>query len=293
MDGDKTSLRAQAVEKIIAKQDDSFRWGYNEKEARERPEYLYYSPNFKSSLWTLVLLADIQAPVDIPAIKSSIRLVTEHFYDPEHGIFGLPGNVRFPLPCLNGNMIYLHYYFGTSPSESLEKTIGFFAEYQRFDDGGFKTPKYFPYCSNTYCYGKHTCYWGVTKLLKGISFIPKNQRTQEAQELIENCIDFVLQHEVCFSSHHQDRFLHRDIGKLTFPNFYKSDFLEILYLLAREGVQDRRTSRSLELLRSRMREGGFWELEKPMNTIVSVGQKDCANAFITERAGEVLNHYGW
>jgi hypothetical protein len=49
----------------------------------------------------------------------------------------------------------------------------------------------------------------VTKLLKGISFIPKIQRTKEAQQLI-----------------------------------------------------------------------------------VSIGQKDCANAFITERATEVLDYYG-
>jgi hypothetical protein len=130
----------------------------------------------------------------------------------------------------------------------------------------------------------------VTKLLKGISFIPKTQRTKEAQQLIENCIDFVLHHEVCFSSHHRDRFLHRDIGKLTFPNFYKSDFLEILWLLAREDVHDGKMSRALTLLPSKMKDDGLWGLEKSMNVIVSIGQKDCANAFITERATEVLDY---
>ena len=129
-------------------------------------------------------------------------------------------------------------------------------------------------------------YWGVT------SFIPKIHRSKGAEQLIENCIDFVLHHEVCFSSHHRDRLLHRDIGKLTFPNFYKSDFLEILWLLAREEVRDRKMSRSLDLLRSKMKDGGVWELEKSMNIIVSIGQNDCANAFITERAAEVLDYYG-
>lgn len=133
----------------------------------------------------------------------------------------------------------------------------------------------------------------MTKLLKGISFLPRTQRTKEAQQLIENCIDFVLHHEVCFSSRHsEDKFLQRDIGKLTFPNFYKSDFLEILWLLAREKVHDRKMSRALQLLRSKMKDGGFWELEKSMNIIVSIGQRDCANVFITERATEVLEYYG-
>jgi hypothetical protein len=292
MDTEIIDIRKHTLEKILAKQDDSFRWGFDEKQVRERPEYLYYSPNFKSTLWTLILLADIKAPVNIPQIKPSIRLITERFYDPEHGIFSLPDKTRFPIPCLNGNMIYLQNYFGTSHSETLDKTIGFFTAYQRFDDGNFKTPKTHPYCSNIFCYGKHTCYWGVTKLLKGISFIPKIQRTKEAQQLIEKCIGFVLHHEVCFSSHYTNKFLHRDIDKLTFPNFYKSDFLEILWLLAREEVYDRKMSRSLELLRSRMKDGGFWELEKPMNTIESIGEKDRANAFITERATQVLDYYG-
>jgi hypothetical protein len=66
----------------------------------------------------------------------------------------------------------------------------------------------------------------------------------------------------------------------------------ILWLLTREEVQDRKMSRSLELLRSKMRDGGFWELEKNINVIVPVGRKDCANAFITERATEVLDYYG-
>ena len=287
-----TEIRKHTIEQILAKQDDSSRWGFDEKQARARPEYLYYSPNFKSTLWTLLLLADIKAPVAIQQIEPAMRLITERFYDPEHGIFRLPGMSHFPIPCLNGNMIYLHHYFGTSHTEALDKTVGFFAAYQRFDDGDFKTPKTYPYCSNISCYGKHTCYWGVTKLLKGISFIPKIQRTKEAGQLIENCIDFVLHHEVCFRSRNRDKFLHRDIGQLTFPNFYKSDFLEILWLLAREGVRDRKMSRSLELLRSKMKDGGFWELEKPMNIIVSIGQKNCANAFITERAIEVLDYYG-
>ena len=291
MDTEIIDIRKNAIDKILVKRDDSFLWGFDEKQARQRPEYLYYSPNFRSTLWTLILLADIKAPVDLVQIKPSLQIITKQFYDPEHGIFGFPGKSYFPIPCLNGIMMYFHSYFKTSHSEVLDKTIGFFAVTQRFDDGDFSTPKSFPYCSNTSCYGKHTCYWGVTKLLKGISFIPKHKRTKEAQQLAEKCINFILHHEVCFRSHNMDKFLHRDIDILTFPNFYKSDFLEILWLLAREEIQDRRMSRSLMLLRSKMKDGGYWELEKSMNIIVSIGQKNCTNVFITERATDVLGYY--
>jgi hypothetical protein len=75
MDKETTAIRKHTIENILHKQDDLYRWGFNEKQARERPEYLYYSPNFKSTLWTLLLLADIKAPGDIPQIKSSILLI--------------------------------------------------------------------------------------------------------------------------------------------------------------------------------------------------------------------------
>lgn len=73
METEITDIRKHAIEKILVKQDDSFRWGFDEKQARERPEYVYYSPNFKSTLWTLFLLADIKAPVDLPQLKPSIH----------------------------------------------------------------------------------------------------------------------------------------------------------------------------------------------------------------------------
>jgi len=292
LDTNISKLREKTISAILAKQDDSFRWGYNEKQAGERPEYLYYSPNFKSTLWTLVFLADLKAPLDLPQINASLQLIAAHFYDPESGIYRLPNMSHFPIPCLNGNMLYLHNYFETSHPEALQKIIAFFAHFQRFDDGDYETPKSYPYCSNTSCYGAHSCYWGVIKLLKGISFLPKNHRTIESQNLVENCIEFILQHEVCFSSHKKDRFLRDEISRLTFPNFYKSDFLEILWLLKREAVHDPRMARSLTFLRSAMKDNGTWELEKTMNTIVFIGQKWHTNVFITERATEVLDYYG-
>jgi hypothetical protein len=291
MDTELTVSRKQTIEKILARQDAVGRWGFGVNQSREHTVFLYYSPNYQSTFWTLLMLADLKAPADLPQIQPSLRLITERFYAPEYGIFRLPGMTHFPIPCLNGSMIYLHYYFSTSQAEILPKVIDFFADHQRFDDGDFQTPKAYPYCSNTACYGRHTCYWGVTKLLKGISFIPKAQRSQAAQQLIGNCIEFVLHHEVCFSSHQRDKLLHPDIGKLTLPNSWKMDFLEILWLLAREEVRDRRLSLALDLLRSRKKDTGFWELEKPMDFIVSTGKKGCANSFITERATEVLDYY--
>jgi hypothetical protein len=292
MDNGITEIRQRTVDHILARQDTHFRWAFDEQAARERPELTYYWPGYKGTLWTLIFLADIQAPVNNRQIDRSLELVTDHFYDKSNKIFTL-GKSHFPVPCLNGNILYLHFYFKKPYTKKMDGVVDFFNSYQRFDDGDFKTPRSFPYFSNTSCYGKHTCFWGLTKLLRGLSFIPAASRTDNARRLIGNCIDFLLQHEVCFRSHDKDELIRKDIGALTFPGLWRGDFLEILWLLKREGIKNKRMSRALDLLRSKKQDDGSWKLDRPVrNLIIPMGQRDCVNAFITERAVEVLDFYG-
>jgi hypothetical protein len=287
-----SEIRQHTVTKILAKQDSHFRWAFDEGVERERPELTHYWPKYKSTVWTLLFLADIQAPTDHPQIGRAFDLVTQQVYDQKNGIFIL-GTSHFPIPCLNGNMLYLHYFLQRPPNGQMDGIVDFFDRYQRFDDGDFKTPKTFPYFSNKSCYGRHTCYWGIIKLLKGCSFIPASARTPAARRLIENSLDFILQHDICFRSHSKGEFIHPKMDALTFPNLWWDDFLHILWLLKREGIRDKRMRRALELLRSKQQPNGQWRIERPIpDLIVPMGRKDGANAFITQRAKEVLEYYG-
>ena len=122
--------------------------------------------------------------------------------------------------------------------------------------------------------------------------MPVSQRTPEARQLLKNCIGFVLLHEVCFSSHNKDEYLHRNIDKLTFPT-YGSDFLEILWLLTREGIKNEGMVRAITLLQSKKQTDGTWVCERPVhNLTTTVGQKGRSNLFITKRAAEVLDFWG-
>jgi len=254
-------------------------------------ELHYYAPKYNSTLWTLVLLADIGTDPNNERFHQPLRIISGHFRDEENGIYAI-GKSHFPIPCLNGNMLYLLHYFGSYDRESIHKTIDFFHQYQRFDDGDFKTPPRFPYYSNRSCYGKHTCYWGVAKLFKGLSFIPRKLRSNTVKDLLDRCINFILLHEVCFSSRDGEKLLHRGIGKLTFPNMYNTDFLELLWLLKREEVRSPKLKRALELLRKKQKPDGTWELEyqiKPLT--VSITKTKGGNAFVTHRAKEVLEFF--
>lgn len=281
--------RQKIINRIFEAQGKNGFWKVLPKKHKYYPDYMHYVPNFKSTLWTLILLADLECNPNDSRVKKPLEEIKEHFYNPKFGIYSLKED-HFPIPCLNGNLIYLDNYFNGFPSKKSLSAIDFFHQYQRFDDGCYGGEKN-EFCSNKSCYGDHSCYWGVVKLLKGISFIPISFRTEKINDLRDRCIEFVLLHKVCFSSHKEGRMMIRGMDQLTFPNMYKSDFLEILWLLKREKVQSDQLKPALEILKSKEREG-FWNLEKKVhNLTTSVGVVNKPNEFVSKRAREVMTHY--
>ena len=100
------------------------------------PDYMHYVPNFKATLWTLILLADLGHNRKDERVKQPLEELKEHFFDPQFGIYTLKED-HFPIPCLNGNMIYLDCYFNGSPGDKSQQALAFFYQNQRFDDGSY------------------------------------------------------------------------------------------------------------------------------------------------------------
>ena len=98
------------TEKIMGLQDERGCWNVLKEGDKYFPQYNYYVPNYKSTLWTLILLADLKADPKDKRFLKPLKIITEHFLNKQIGIFSL-GKSHFPIPCLNGNMIYLHSYF--------------------------------------------------------------------------------------------------------------------------------------------------------------------------------------
>ncbi len=282
--------RKEIIERVFAAQDEDGFWKRITEKDKGYPQHLHYVPAFRATLWSLILLAELKCNREDPRIKKPFVTLKNHFFDAESGIYSL-GQDHYPIPCLNGNMLYLDGYFNGGKDLRNMQVLAFFHQNQRFDDGEYDLPKN-PLCSNTSCYGKHSCYWGIVKLMKGISFIPEAKRSKEARKLLDKCIRFVLLHKVCFSSHHPGKVMIKKIEWLTFPNMYKSDFLEILWLLKREKVHSSVLSEAIQLLQSKQHADGNFNLEREVHRMTtSVGRINEANPFITERAREVLDYY--
>jgi hypothetical protein len=288
--GTMTTHRHRIIEKIFAAQNEDGLWKRIDQGHKHYPSHLHYVPTYRGSLWALLLLAELKCDPNDPRVTKPLAVVQNHLFDEDHGIYALKED-HFPIPCLNGNMLYLQGYFNGKMDKKHQQLIDFFLKNQRFDDGSYVLPIN-AFCSNKSCYGKHSCYWGVVKLLKGISFIPKDQRNEAVGSLRQRCIDFILLHKVCYSSHRPEKIMVDKIDLLTFPNFYKGDFLEILWILRREEVISEHLTPALELLQSKQLSDGQWPLERKMNNMVtSIGPVSKGNAFVTERAREVLQFY--
>jgi len=280
------------IQRIFDLQSEDGCWKTLTPKDKYYPDYMHYVPTFKATLWVLIQLAEMGCPPCENRIEKPFKIIKDHFFDPALGIYLLKESSHIPLPCLNGNMIYLDAYFHGTLSGESRSAINFFIQNQRFDDGKYETPKN-SFCSNKSCYGKHSCYWGVVKLLKGISFIPVSERNESIEALKRQCIDFILLHRVCYRSSDPEKLMIQKIDHLTFPHMYKGDFLEILWLLKREKIQSQALTPALNLLKSKETPDGSWLLERSVNNLISsIGAKGKANPYITRRAREVLDFYG-
>lgn len=286
------TFKTQLVDRILERQDATGCWNVLPPENPYPPEWNYYIPNYSSTLWTLILAADLAAAHRQEQFHKPLQTISDHFFDPTKGIYSI-GRSHFPIPCLNGNMLYLHGYFEAGNPERIDSVIAFFDRYQRFDDGDWPTPSTYPYLSNKSCYGKHSCYWGIVKLLKGLSFMPAPKRSAAAKRLLAACIDFILRHQVCYSSRQPDSFISKSIEKLSFPNLYKADFLEILWLLKRENIRSPAMNRAIGLLNTKSNQAGAWELERPTaKLVIPLGKRPYGHSLVSERARQVLDWYG-
>ncbi len=92
--------RQKIIDKIIETQGDNGFWKVLPKTHKYFPDYIHYVPNFKATLWTLILLADLGCDRNDQRIKRSLQKIQNHFYDPEFGIFTLKevNVICYPFP---------------------------------------------------------------------------------------------------------------------------------------------------------------------------------------------------
>jgi hypothetical protein len=159
-------------------------------------------------------------------------------------------------------MVFALARLGCLEDRRVRLGIDWITRYQRFDDGDGAPPKGWPYERYERCWGKQTCYYGVVKALKALSEIPEERRTPAVKDTLGRCAEYLLKHRVFRSSGEPARVGNEDWTRLGFPLMWKTDALEVLLLLGRLGVRDRRMRDAVDLVVSKRGPDGRWAPEK-------------------------------
>jgi hypothetical protein len=260
-----------------------------------------YSPKYRSTVWSLILLAQLGAHV-----THDKRIARACAYYLDHAL--LPGgqisNSDTPastIDCLQGNMLWALVTMGFD-DERLDKAYEWMA---RTVTGEGIAPladrkaevRYFAHkCGPLFACGankKLPCAWGGTKVMQAFSVWPAKKRTPLIRRAIQQGADFLLDADPATANYPSGHGggPSSDWWKFGFPVYYVTDILQIAEALVALGyAKDRRLANTLDLIRAKQDSQGRWALEYDYagKTRGNFGRKNEPNPWVTLRALRVL-----
>ena len=272
---------------------------------QQEPMYLktypkFYTDKYKGLVWQLIVLAEMGAKTNSQIIEQCEYLLNNS-QETEDGGFAMNiaakkggGRITEVIPCLTGNMVWSLIHFGYLDDPRLQKAIHWITRFMRLNDGVENNPQIPPYDRYEICWGKHTCFMGVVKALKGLSVIPQEKRTNEVNDTINRIVEFLLIHHIFKRSHDLSKTSKPGWLKFSFPLMYQTDVLEILDILTELGINDRRMDEAIGIIIAKQDDMGRWKTENTSNTdrlLIPLEQKGEQSKWITFRAIRVLKRY--
>ena len=220
------------------------------------PEKDCYYPKWTAAVWPLMLLAELAVPAD-----DRIKGEAERFLDlhqAESGAFVCPSKFRrgkrWDEPCLTGNMIRTLIKLGYGNDRRVRRAIDWLPSDQ-LEDGGWN-------CNYPEKKVKHSSFMSTIEPLWAYSEIPRQQWTRKMKRSINDAAEFLLMHHIYKSDNHHWQETYPFFTKLHFPMYYFYDILHTLRVLTKLGyADDERTRSAVQLLLSKRRPDGAWNLE--------------------------------
>jgi hypothetical protein len=284
-------METGAVPAILAKQQPGGNW-----EAAQS----FYTGKYRSTVWQLIILAEHAANAKDVRIKRACEFMIENSQDRSTGGFAYHtaertggGRAGEVIPCLTGNMTWSLQRLGYKKDSSVQHGIDWLVKYLRFDDGDTRPPDDWPYNRYEMCYGKHSCFMGVVKGLKALAEIPEANRSKEERQCIDNAVEFLLKHHVFRQSHNLAKTSKPGWKKFGFPKMWQTDIVEILFILTKLGIRDKRMQEAVDLVVSKQDEKGRWRMEDTFNGRfqVNIEAKGKPSKWVTLNALTLLKRY--
>ena len=266
-----------------------------------------YGPKYKSTVWALILLAQLGASVKE---DKRIRLACKYYIDEALNPGGQISAMTNKAPsgtvdCLQGNMLFSLMDLGytdprmASAYEWLARTLtgeGVAPMKEKHAEVRYFAGK----CGPNFACGannKLPCAWGGVKVMLAFGKLPVQKRSGLIQRAIQHGADFFFSVDPS-TAEYPNGWAEKPSGnwwKFGFPVFYVTDILQITEALVALGFgKDKRLSNTLELIRSKQDEEGRWPLEYNYDgkTWMRFGKMKEPNPWVTLRALRVLKAAG-
>ena len=263
-----------------------------------------YSPKYRSTVWSIILLAQLGAKAD-----QDERIVKACHYFLDHaltkyGQFSASGTPGSTMDCLQGNMCSAMLDFGYQDPR-LAKSFDWMARSLTGEGvapmGDKSTPirYYSGKCGPGFMCGannKHPCAWGAVKVMLAFSKLPKKDWTPQIRKAVDQGVDFLFSVDPATAAY-PSGWNEKPSGnwwKFGFPVFYVTDILQIAEALVRLGyVGDPRLTNTINIIKEKQDPQGRWLLDYAYTgkTWVDFGKKKQPNKWVTIRALWVLNKW--
>jgi hypothetical protein len=258
-----------------------------------------YSPKYRGTVWSLILLAQLGASVEE---DSRIQRACTYLLDNnlrEGGQFSTSTAPSGTVDCLQGNMCWALREMGCDDLR-LKQAFEWMARTVTGEGVAPLTEKqvetrYYAYkCGPNFACGVNgqlPCGWGAVKVMLAFGKVPTQQRTPLMKRAIRQGAEFLLSVDPATAAYptRDGARPNRSWWKFGFPVFYITDILQNVEALAVLGYgRDKRLTNGLAYICDKQDEHGRWPLEHEYTTWVDFGYKGQPNKWVTLRALRVL-----
>ena len=262
-----------------------------------------YGPKYKSTVWALILLAQLGASMkEDKRIRQACRYYVDHALNPGGQISAMTNNSSSgTVDCLQGNMLWSLMELGYSDPR-MDSAYEWMARTVTGEGVAPMKEKHAPVryfagkCGPTFACGannKLSCAWGGVKVLLALSRLPIEKRSELIERAIHHGVNFFFSVDPS-TAKYPNGWAVKPSGnwwKFGFPVFYVTDILQIAEAMVGLGFsRDPHLANTMALIRSKQDSNGRWllEYEYTGKTWLNVGKKKEPNPWVTLRALRVL-----
>jgi hypothetical protein len=244
-------------------------------------ENSFYTPKYRSSHWSLMLLAELLVDGADPRFRRGVEFMLG---DTAETLQRKLEENDLGWSCFYGNMLRYTCHAGLSGDERTAVLVHY--TLRDMDNG---------HCRCVWNSG-YACAWGVARTLWGLAALPQEQRSVEVQRAIGQGLEFLLQPGRLPAADYpvpDDGRIHTIWSRLNFPLFYQADILFILRVLADLNALDGPGAQAaLAWLQEKRQKNGRWRGSSPYRsrTWPGMGGPEETSRWVTVQAASLTGN---